>query len=401
MEAYEESGTLVVCPEGAVDAACAAQVEAEIRGHIALHPGLRLCVDAERITYISSSGLRVLLKLRRESGHPLTVRNVSPELYEIFEITGFSTLLDVRRRLREVSVDGCEIIGHGASGVVYRLDSDTVVKVYREAKDILPTIEAERSKAREAFLRGVPTAIPFDIVRVGERYGSVFEMLDAHTCNDFAVREPERLPELIGMLVRFLRQLHGLTADPGQFPDARERFAGYLPGLRGILTDAAAERLRELIMAVPERLDVLHGDMQLKNVLITGDTLMLIDMDSICVGDPVFEFAGLYTAYVAFNEDDPDNTERFFGISRETTRRIYAELVAGYLGVPVGTVPEETEKKISAVGLLRFLHVLTPKGMEGLSDLKRLMVRRAAERLEALAFEVKDLALWTRAEGSR
>ena len=93
----------------------------------------------------------------------------------ILDTTGMTGLLDVRRKMREISVEGCEIIGSGAVGTVYRLDEDTVVKVYRDKEKSLPLIEEERKAAQQAFLMGIPTAIPFDTVKVGEQYGAVFE----------------------------------------------------------------------------------------------------------------------------------------------------------------------------------------------------------------------------------
>ena len=32
--------------------------------------------------------------------------------------------------MREISVEGCELLGKGGNGAVYRLDEETIVKVY-------------------------------------------------------------------------------------------------------------------------------------------------------------------------------------------------------------------------------------------------------------------------------
>ena len=34
------------------------------------------------------------------------------------------------RPMREISIEGCEVIGKGGNGVVYKLDPETIVKVY-------------------------------------------------------------------------------------------------------------------------------------------------------------------------------------------------------------------------------------------------------------------------------
>ena len=51
-------------------------------------------IDASGLEYISSSGLRTLLRLRKAVGK-VTIKNVKPEIYEIFEVTGFTDILDI------------------------------------------------------------------------------------------------------------------------------------------------------------------------------------------------------------------------------------------------------------------------------------------------------------------
>lgn len=90
--------------EGRIDSSNALSVEKAIINAVEKHPGAELALDANDLEYISSAGLRVLMKLRKQAKRALPVLNVSPEVYEIFEVTGFTELLDVKKRLREVSV---------------------------------------------------------------------------------------------------------------------------------------------------------------------------------------------------------------------------------------------------------------------------------------------------------
>ena len=89
-------------------------------------------LDASQLEYISSAGLRVLLKLAKAVGD-VTVNNVSSDVYEIFSVTGFTEILNVKKALREVSIEGCEMIGAGGYGSVYRIDAETIVRVYHNA----------------------------------------------------------------------------------------------------------------------------------------------------------------------------------------------------------------------------------------------------------------------------
>ena len=53
--------------------------------------------------------------------------NVTPEVYDIFEVTGFSELLEIHKKLREVSVEGCVLLGEGGNGKVYRFTTDEML----------------------------------------------------------------------------------------------------------------------------------------------------------------------------------------------------------------------------------------------------------------------------------
>ncbi|MBR2523094.1 MAG: hypothetical protein IKE53_01490 [Clostridiales bacterium] len=71
--------------------------------------------------------------------------------------------------LKQLSIEGCELIGRGAHASVYRIAPDEIVKVYRE--DIpYERVLTEKRRAKRAFILGVPTAISFDIVKVENAY---------------------------------------------------------------------------------------------------------------------------------------------------------------------------------------------------------------------------------------
>ncbi len=59
----------------------------------------QLTLNFEQLDYISSAGLRVLLfaqKSLSENGK-MTIRNVKPEIMEVFDITGFTDILKIEQ----------------------------------------------------------------------------------------------------------------------------------------------------------------------------------------------------------------------------------------------------------------------------------------------------------------
>ena len=391
MKTRVEGESLVIFVEGRIDSANSGQILREIGETLAQHPGLRPVLDADGLVYISSAGLRVLMQISRTLPDRLTVRNVRPEIYEVFDVTGFTTLLNVTRRPREISVDGCPVIGRGAIGTVYRIDPDTIVKVYN-LPDSMPMIQNEQRLSRLAFLKGIPTAIPFDIVRVGEKYGTVFELVKADNYNALLVREPERSEEIIREYGELVRQVHRVLMAPGDVPDARLIYAGFADECAGLLGPDLTGRLKERILDMPVDLHAVHGDLHMKNVMRSDGEPMLIDMETLCTGNPVFEFAGMYNAYCAFMADDPGNAEEFFGISAALCSRVYQETLKRCVGEEDAGALREAGEKARLLGRLHFLQMIAVRGISK-PELRDIRIRRSLEIIRDLTGRLGDLRI--------
>lgn len=55
-----------------------------------------LVFDFTDLDYVSSAGLRVLMMAFKRLGGGVAVEHASDEIREVFDITGFSTLFDIR-----------------------------------------------------------------------------------------------------------------------------------------------------------------------------------------------------------------------------------------------------------------------------------------------------------------
>ena len=217
------NNTLTICLEGRSDSGNTAQTESEVMSAVAAAPGADIVLDAENLQYISSAGLRVLMKLRKHAGKALPLLNVSPDVYDILEVTGFTEMLDVKKRLREISVDGCHVLGAGGNGTVYRLDEDTIVKVYKPWMQ-LSDIQRERDFARTAFISGIPSVIAYDVVKVGDCLGVVFEMLKSDTLGHAMRDNPDRLEEYVDKYVELAKTLHSTHVPANSFARIQDVF---------------------------------------------------------------------------------------------------------------------------------------------------------------------------------
>ena len=301
-----------------------------------------LSLDANELEYISSAGLRVLLKLRKRQSS-LKVINVSPDVYDIFEVTGFSELMDVEKKLRSVSIDNCEMIGRGGIGTVYRISDDEIIKVYA-ANTSFESIERERELARSAFVAGVPTAIAYDVVRVNDSYGIIFEMVKADVIARKLMNEPENYDVYARKYADLFKQIHTVSLAGKGLPSTSQIYLSYVDGLNDYYDEDELERLRWFIRQIPERDTLVHGDFHTNNVMVQGDELLIIDMAEISYGNPIFDLVSSYFVHVFNAKKYPSRTMRFLNITADVAISLWDVMMQVYFD----TNDQRTIEKLNA-----------------------------------------------------
>ena len=346
-------GVLTVSLSGRVDSTNAGAVESAVTEELANNSHSAVVLDFENLEYISSAGLRIILRLRKDNSD-LKIINANSEVYDILDMTGFTEMITVEKAYRKLSVEGCEIIGRGANGEVYRLDPDTIIKVYLNP-DSLPDIHRERELARKAFVLGIPTAIPYDVVKVGNGYGSVFELLNAKSFAKLVKAEPENIDKYIELYVELLKKIHSTVVAEGDMPDMRETAIGWAEFLIPHLPEGLGEKLVNLVKSVPVDMHMMHGDYHIKNVMLQNGEVLLIDMDTLCHGHPIFELASVFNAYIGFHVVDKQGVVDFLGITPEQAQRFWDKTLELYLGTTDKERIKDVENKAKLMGYTRLM----------------------------------------------
>ena len=344
---------LYIAVEGRIDASNAALADEKIFSIKRENPGKHVVVDADALEYISSAGLRVILKLRKEEAD-LAIINVAPEVYDVFDMTGFTDMVNVEKAYPRMSVEGCEFIAKGANGAVYRYDNETILKTYF-AKDALPEIKQERENARRAFVLGINTAIPYGIVRVGDGYGTVTELLNAVSVTKLIRNNPDDLSEAAKYYIDMLKSIHAVEVEDGLVPDMKEVALSWVDFVSAHIPAEQAKKLRALVEAVPKKNTLMHGDYHTNNIMVQNGEPLLIDMDTLCMGHPVFELGSMYNAFLGFSEIDHEDVMRFMGYTRETSQRFWDMSLRMYLSTDDPETCKQVEDKARIIGYVRML----------------------------------------------
>ena len=339
--------TITLC--GRLDTSVSTEIKSEIDKNLATAENINsLTMDAEGLEYISSSGLRILLVLAK-SYKNFKVVGVNAEVYDVLSMTGFNKIIKVERALRQLSIDGCEQIGVGGVGTVYRLDGDTIIKVFREGTTI-DEVRKEITMSKEAFVMGTPTAISFDIVKVGSQYGLVYELLNAETLSSCIKRAPERIDEYARQYANLFRQLHSIEVPAdSNVPDAIEHERQQILHIRRYFPQESIDLLLQILDTIPTGNRLLHLDLQVKNTMMQDNELMLIDMGEMGYGHPVLDLGHAYSSMVLLIGD----YDKTIGIPRELGNKVWDLAINYYFeGLPADVI-EQRKAQIDVVARIR------------------------------------------------
>ena len=387
-----DSVTLILA--GRLDTATSAKAGADIERALATVPVIsRLTCDAGQLEYISSSGLRILLSLAKRY-KDFRITEVQSLVYEVLDTTGFTKMMTVERALRQLSVEGCEVIGVGGVGTVYRLDGDTIIKVFREGTTI-EEVRREITMSKEAFVMGMPTAISFDVVRVGSQYGLVYELLQADTLSACIKREPERIDEFARKYAELFHQLHAIEVPGGSsVPCAIERERQQIRHIRRYFPQESIDLMLRIVDAIPNANRLLHLDLQTKNAMVQDGQLMLIDMGEVGYGHPLLDLGHAYSAMVTLVGD----YDKIIGMPRELGQKLWSRAIDYYLeGMPAEVV-KQRKAQIEVVSCVRSFSWLAlsdsfPEAV--INECKAVFDERIARRKDYILDVCKTFGNWT------
>lgn len=316
---------------GSINSGNAHEFEDALSGEPSSEEGV--IIDAGGLEYISSAGLRVLLAAKKRcKGKIFRVVNVNDEVMNVFDVTGFSEIMDISRAVRQLSVEGCDRIGAGACGEVFRLDDETIIKLYypRVKKE---EIEQEKALAKKAFVMGVPTAISYDIVEADGRTGVVYELIKSKTIGELIRGDEGHLEEYVDMYAAVCRQIHGIEAEPGQLPSFKDINRSDIPNVTGI-TEEERAYLHRFLDLIPDRMNCLHGDLNINNIMVQNGECCLIDMGEFSTGTPMFDLSRILFS-MEFAGAAKGEFNSFYKLPQDIVTHILHLFLEKYFGCPL------------------------------------------------------------------
>lgn len=307
--------------------------------------------DGSKLNKVTIGGLRGLLKLSKCT-KKVIVLNLQDDIFEIFDNAGFTSFFNMYESFKQIDISNATVIGGGQNGQVYKLDDETVVKVYRQTNSLSDIIE-EESIAKWAFKAGMPTAITLNVGMVDSSYAVVYEYTKAKALSHYIVNDPDNIDFYIEQYVKFISEINSLNADTSFLTSKKDEYRGYVEYLSDKIGEEYTNKLNKIIDDIPECHKIVHGDLHTRNTRYSEEGMYVIDMGMLGYGDSIFELMALYATYVGYRFI---NTEKdVVKIGNDNYQIIWDKLIRRYYKDLNEEELKIKENYISTLALARIL----------------------------------------------
>jgi uncharacterized protein (TIGR02172 family) len=386
---------LTIYLEGNLDKTNSPTLVKEIFTAIGSHPKALPKLDFEELKDISNEGLHLLKKIKDTIGIKLIIQNVSNEIYDILNNTGFTEIHNVQKKLRSVNIEGLEKIGDGGMAKVYKLDEGKVIKVFKPNISFDLMIQKEKAVATTAYISGVPTPIAYETVKVGDYYGIIFEYLEAKDLVVVMENDREHIEDYIKEFVKTIKKVHKIKINPEKSVSIKQKNIEILPLLEGegkLLNKEEMEKIKKILETIPDTNTFIHGDFHPGNIMYKNGEMIFIDLSTSGYGHPIFDMSSMYIIYKIFASDPEQkkNIQSARGFSAEEIKNIYNIFLKEYLETEDKNLIEKADKQIQGIACTRLLFSdiavpgLIPR--EALNNFKRTAIQYYDSGLEPICF---------------
>ena len=259
----------------------------------------KLFINFSKVTMITSSCIRWLMSFHKK-GYNYELTNVSKEVFTVLKLTGLSGMLNIKQETFSINTEGCKLLGKGFHSEVYRIDDETIAKVYYDMNDIDDVIR-ERMIAKQAFVKGVPTEISFGMCEADGKPGLVYELVDAKTLLSVLVEDQNNIDKYVKEYVELVKETHNYNnSNMDGIYDKKQDFIDQVEFNKPYISNKCYEVLSKLKDDIPENDQLLHGDPHPANVMLTEKGMIFIDLSDMGFGDEKFDLMFLYRTLILF-----------------------------------------------------------------------------------------------------
>lgn len=311
---------IIVELPGRIDSGNALDIEKELYEIAEQSPGKNLCLNAEHMEYISSAGLRILLKFQK-AGLLESLGNVTQNVYSILDNTGFIGILNVKKLAAKYDFNHNSLIGKDSYGKLYKADSENVIRVYDSHVD--PSdIDMGFECAKVMMNSPVSCAIPYDVVTTDNGKGCLYSVEDFTSVSHLITKQSDIAAfreKAVNKIVKQLKLVHDVAELSDCLPRETDRLSELVYKNLSAFNEEEKDTICHIIRKLSRGNTVILENVNERTILISYKEPVLVDFAQLRFGNPLFEIAGFYrnvyeytSLLEATSKEEIDTTWNYF-----------------------------------------------------------------------------------------
>lgn len=283
--------------------------------------------------------------------------------------------------MREISIEGARKVCQAVTYESYMVDDETMVTVFTSPKG-LDEIEQQKANAREALALDVPALFSFDVVKVGNQYGVIYEDLHAKSLGQQIMDDKGNFDHYVELYTDFIKRIHSVHVSPGVIPSVKDNFYRNINAMGELITEEEKDKARAIVAAAPDGDSFLSQMLAPTNIRYQDDELYLNDFSRISYGSPFFDMSDVTISLVQSAEADIPESMRYliYNMDKESAVRLCEGLLRGYYDVRTDGQYQQIYGLMRFFGLVKVM--LAPVSAPSLEErYKKAVVAMAREKL--------------------
>jgi len=238
----------------------------------------------------------------------------------------------MNKEVHRIDLSAYVQVGEGGNGRTYEqtANPDILLKVNNAPINDEATVKSELEISQHVLGLGLPTPRMYEMVRVGDGYGMLFERIRGKkSLSRICADDPSRIGEAAGLLVMEGKKLHATPCDTGFFPDRK------VIAMQAVETVYYMKDYREKLLAFAQDIDdattCVHGDFHGGNLIISGEQKPYwIDLGRFSYGSPMFDICHLFLICQVYSQFP--HTQDIFHMNEEQLKCFWDAFATAYTG---------------------------------------------------------------------